>query len=435
MLSATDTSTQKLFVRRGFVRAVILLAVSVLSFGALALPIAIRPSSFPVRIRDVAAQDIEAPQALTFQSEFLTEQARLQAQHNIGPVYLPADPAIARRQIEELHVALSYITTVRLDTYATLDQKIQDLAAIKNLPLTSDLSKRVLALTDARWQIIQNETLSVLEQTMRNTIREDQLDVGRRNISTLISYSLPEDQARIVSDLASPYVQPNSLYSEEQTRLEQEKARQAVEPISRSFASGETIVRRGQIITPETWEVLEKFGLVQPPKEYPDLIAAGALVVLVSAFIVLYLIRRNVPALESPRSLGSDRSYICVFSLPRPGCRYQTAPSFPISTRWPAFGLTIACTVHPRAWASSVIGAEYPGGVWVDQQPGPDTLLHTFQFGCAVLILGKGLRSGSFFSAGISGGCSRRGCGACLPPAGSYGRLVGITTLTLAGFV
>ena len=49
-----------------------------LSPGILALPVAIRPSTYPIAINDVASQDIVAPYSLSFPSQVLTDQAPLQ---------------------------------------------------------------------------------------------------------------------------------------------------------------------------------------------------------------------------------------------------------------------------------------------------------------------------------------------------------------------
>ena len=48
---------------------------------------------------------------------------------------------------------------------------------------------------------IQQESLSVLEQVMRNTIRENDLQTIRRNIPTLVSLALTEEQAGLVVEL------------------------------------------------------------------------------------------------------------------------------------------------------------------------------------------------------------------------------------------
>ena len=159
--------------RRGVILRIGLLALTaVISLMVLALPIAIRPSSFPLKVGDVAASDILAPYAVTFNSDALTEQARKAAEDSVQPIYSPVDTAVARRQIEKLHIVLDYVSSVRFDSFASQTQKVSDLSTIANFQLKSTSITQLLLLAEARWQMIQQESLRVLEQVMRNTIRE-----------------------------------------------------------------------------------------------------------------------------------------------------------------------------------------------------------------------------------------------------------------------
>ena len=45
----------------------------------------------------------------------------------------------------------------------------------------------LLAMPAARWETIQQESLSVVEQVMRPTIRENELDIARRSVPSLVS--------------------------------------------------------------------------------------------------------------------------------------------------------------------------------------------------------------------------------------------------------
>jgi len=81
----------------------ILLASSLLIFGALVLPELINRSNIPAGVGEVASQEILAPYSITYESKVLTERARTQAAAAVPAVFLPADPSISRRQYETLN--------------------------------------------------------------------------------------------------------------------------------------------------------------------------------------------------------------------------------------------------------------------------------------------------------------------------------------------
>lgn len=268
---------------------ILVLAISgILTFIALVLPDAFNQSSFPMEIGDASAQDILAPYSLTFESEVLTEQARQEAAKKITPIYLPADPSIGRRQVELLRTVLYYITTVRQDDYATLEEKTQDISAIESIDLSEDIISQILQINDTRWEAIESESANVLEQIMRNTLKETDLAAAKRNILSLIDFSFPQDQATIVVELVEPYITPNSLYSAEQTEAAIAEAQRAIEPVVHSFIAGETLVRRGQIIREVDWEALNRYGLIQPSDRMKDIAGAAILTLLICILVGLY---------------------------------------------------------------------------------------------------------------------------------------------------
>ena len=105
--------------------------------------------------------------------------------------------------MEHLQSVLVYINSVRSDAYASPEQKLADLDALEGLDLTRETAQSILSLSDTRMQAIQEEAIVVLEQVMRTTIREDRLEESRQSVSSLISLSIPEEQAGIVAEWPS----------------------------------------------------------------------------------------------------------------------------------------------------------------------------------------------------------------------------------------
>jgi len=418
---------------RGLLRVVILILVGVLSFAAIVFPLALRPSSYPLRVGDVASQDILAPHSFTYVSNYLTEQAKKTAEDTVQPVYLAADPGITRNQIEKLHMSLNYIDNVRQDTYANQNQKINDLADLQNIQLNQNTVNKILALSDARWQSVQQETLNVFEETMRNSIRKDQLDEARRNVPQLISFSLPQDDASIVSEIVISFVVPNSLYSDSQTARARQTASALIKPVSVSFADGESIVRRGQVISILDLEALQQFGLIQPQQNNQDIIAPAAIVALLCGFIGLYFNRRKGTAVESMPNLIVISVTFLVFLV---GARLIIPNRTIIPYIYPlsAFGMTIASmfTMEIGLILSLALGIltayGLPNGLEL-------TLFYILSSLCGILLLGNGRRVANFFWAGIAIGCA--GCAVLLGfrLTNSTTDWVGIATLSGASLV
>jgi putative nucleotidyltransferase with HDIG domain len=325
---------------RGFVLSLLLLAIAVFTLVALMVPFFTNQINTQLKTGEVAAREIVAPRSLTYTSDILTQSQQESASESIASIYSPPDTSIARHQLESLRATLAYINSVRADTYATNEQKVTDLAALEDILLDQETAQNILDLSDSRWQAIQQESIVVLEQVMRATIREDRLEAARNNVPTLVSLSLPEDQAAIVSEMVNGFVVPNSLYSEVQTETARQLARESVVPVERSFVQGQTILLRGQIISKTDIEALELFGLVKPETRWQDLVSAASLAILTLIYFLVYL-SRNPELTQDLRGLALIIILFIVFLV---GGRFVVTNQSMIPYIYPlaAFSLVVA---------------------------------------------------------------------------------------------
>ena len=282
---------------------ILLVLVSIISYGALVIPDMVRPASTPLDVGEVSPSEFQAPETKSFISQVRTKEERDKAANAVAPVYGSPDPTVARRQIERLRAALLYISLVRADTNASLEQKTTDIAALSDVKLDPATVDQILSLAAPQWDAIQQEALSVLEQVMRRRIRDQDMESVTSSIPSLVSLSLDEAQASIVSELVEAFVTPNSMYSQEETEAAKQAAREAVDSVTKEYKAGEIIVSRGQIVTEEQLEALRTLGLIKEPNPWQDYAGAGALVIMLAGMVWLYFSRRRLQFLYNARSL------------------------------------------------------------------------------------------------------------------------------------
>jgi len=275
---------------------IVSLSLLTLVFGSFALIalVFVHPANtggFDLNAGTVVPVDLIAPFSITFESEIVTAQHREAAARAVAPIYTTPDTRIARQQVDALRNAVAYITTIRADSYASLEQKLEDLSVL-DAAFTRDLAEELLLLTDEQWQAVQTEAVAVLQQVMRTTIREGQLEDAHRSLPTLVSFALPEEQIPLVANLASLYIAPNSFYSEELTEERRQQARDAVDPTSRTFVQGEAVVRSGKVLNDVDIEALQQLGLLVGEDDPLAFFNAAVIVVLSLVFILLFLYRR-----------------------------------------------------------------------------------------------------------------------------------------------
>jgi putative nucleotidyltransferase with HDIG domain len=240
---------------------------------------------------DVSDLDIRAPHEITYVSQILTEDDRGSAEAAVRDIYDPPDARVARQQVNKARQILDYIDSVRQDSYASPEQQRQWIAAIPDLSLSTAVIDQILSLSEEDWQAVRTETISVVDQAMREEIRESQLDQARRRVSALVGLELSEVQAGIVSELARDLIKPNSFYNAEKTDEAKRLARESVQPLSQTIAEGEIILREGDIVTPLDVEALSALGLRQAEIEWQKVAGTVIFVLLIAIVLGLYLFR------------------------------------------------------------------------------------------------------------------------------------------------
>lgn len=281
----------------------LLVCVSILSYISIIQPWSFGQTELPLAVGEVAQQDVRAPEAKQYISQVRTEAARTEAERAVAPVYELPDATIGRGQVELLITDLRKITTIRDDPAATLEDQQRQMSLLPSLSLEAEVIDSILALAPESWDSIQQAAQTLLAEVMRSRIRAEDLEGVRQSLPMLVSLELKENEAAVVVELVSPLVATNSFYSPELTEAARQAARDSVQPVLQSYAEGQTIVSRGQVISAVTFEALSEFGLVRPPNRVLDYLGAAALVLMATIFIALFFTRRKLSYLRDLRSL------------------------------------------------------------------------------------------------------------------------------------
>ncbi len=229
----------------------------ILSFNLVA------PSSVNVTLDQPAANEILAPRSLTYISDLLTEQAREQAAASVTPIYTPLDLNIGRTQLGKARAVFAFIETVRADTQANEETKLRYTQAIEDLTIEETVGLNLLRLTQADYEIAKDDILGIINEMMRQDIREDQLSAALRSARRQASLDLTPTQENVVTNLAPQFIVATVFLDEEATAAARDEAVSAVEPVVRSVTKDQRIIRTGDIITETEIEMLTQLGLMQ----------------------------------------------------------------------------------------------------------------------------------------------------------------------------
>ncbi len=287
---------------------VALLLGTVLSLSAL-LSLHLLPDKVSVRVGEPSAQEIRAQRTVQYPDQSATRALRSAAAARVDPVYSPIRYAFpeADQTIGDVYAHLRRARglpgTSAARVAGELRQQVGVVVAPSLLaPLLRDKSP-AFHLDQAR-RVTEEAVHDAMDRDLRDDHPED-LAQARAAVSRAVNAGhLPSDYVPGVAALARAVVHPNRHLDEHLTQKAREAERQLVSVQLGQVFAGDIVVRRGEIVTPETIDKLRALGLQNPRLNLLTVLSVTLLVAMMVVVTVLYLERHQKAVFADTKTLA-----------------------------------------------------------------------------------------------------------------------------------
>lgn len=280
------------------------------------LILAVRPPTLPgVRPGYPSPVSIRAPRTFTYESELRTEQERARAESSSDTLVYQTFPNVLSDQRTQMLNLFQTISQIRDDPSLSAAAKREKLTALpsSDVVISPELAAQILELSTDEWNSVRTRALLLYDRAMERYSYE----IDEQDVEELRTRSLPywshqegtESQQNLVQLFTSSFLKPNRVLDQEATNQQRALAREAVKPVEVQVLEGESIVREGDVITPEIEERLEAIGIVQLEDNWRRFTSRGVLAAIVALAFGIYL------SLEHTRVWSNDRPLMVVIGL------------------------------------------------------------------------------------------------------------------------
>ncbi|MGQ9927923.1 MAG: HD family phosphohydrolase [Chloroflexaceae bacterium] len=253
---------------------------------------------------------IWAPREATYVSEVRTAERRAQAENNPENLVYVFDPLTPVQQRLDLSALMETITRVREDPSLQRADQVARLAALPNaaLQISESQAEQILALSDARWEQVRRQTLSLYDRAIeRYDYAIDERALIQLRERWLAYWLATTDLSPQERDLArfftEAFLRVNRTLDEATTAERRQRARDSVPPQQVRVLAGEAIVREGEIITPDMIEKLQQTGAMPTPLSWAGIAGRGLFAALMSVGFITYVLSFETPIGQRPRGL------------------------------------------------------------------------------------------------------------------------------------
>lgn len=252
-----------------------------------------------IRVGEVSQRDYTSDRDVEFENVEATREARVKAANAVTMVF-NTDPGITLQAQNNITTTFDILRRMQPLKALGEDQKTRQLRARIPLTLKDQSVDFLTSVNPQTMSQVEDTAKSLLSRVMDKGVRDSSLDQGRKLIhNEAQALSLPQQFADVVAEVASAALLPNYRADEQATMQKQQAAMAAVEPLKTYIRKGQSILRKGDVVTPQHLEYLRVLRQYQPGYNLRGIIASSLLVLLVIMLVLVYLNQRQ------PRIIGN----------------------------------------------------------------------------------------------------------------------------------
>lgn len=261
------------------------------------------PDRVPLRLNQIAPTDVISPRYVQYLDESATEQLRAQAAARIPKQYAQ-DLSAAAEAEREVHRFFATVRRAQRDAPSVQHGQPERVAGEEmGSAFSRQLVSDALALGAVVLNRLEAMTLTIVTQTMRQTLRDDGDDLGRARDQLgprVAALLLPPAQARVVREVAGISLRPNRVFEGQATREARRREADAVEPIYHVISRGDVIIRRNERVTSDHIARLSALGLRSPQIDLQTAVCLSLICYGLVGLAGLYLYHFHRPIYRDP---------------------------------------------------------------------------------------------------------------------------------------
>lgn len=261
-----------------------------------------------VAIGAPSPQDFSSDRPARYVSQIRSSAERDRAVSAVqAPLRLDARLEASRRSRAE--AVLQNLALLRLSP-ETMDQRRAWVAGIPELAdLGSDTLRLMVGaegerLPDPAWEDVRAEVPRVVGLVMRRYIRQEDLASVRSGIGAVVDARLEAQTARLAGDLAAAFLVANHLPDAQALDARRNAARDASAVVEVQVPAGSTLVRKGDLVTPEIHEALAALDLLPRSLDPRRLLGMGLSLLALLAVLAATLHHLNPALFARPGALA-----------------------------------------------------------------------------------------------------------------------------------
>ncbi|MDR7486519.1 MAG: HDIG domain-containing protein [Armatimonadota bacterium] len=273
---ATWMGTRPLWVRRASIGLVTLVLLAGMLVGDYLEP------GVMVQVGQPSPRDVESPRTIEFVDQARTEAMRAEAMRATPPVLRPSPSQVAAA-VAAAAVAFDAIEAAR--TASGPAGRAEAIQQAVGVPLSPAAAAAAAGASATGLAAARRTAMTAVEQTLADGVREDALLPARERARAIVrAAGLAPGLTLLASEVAVGVLRPTMEVDAVRTLEVRQAAANLVAPVRVRVQRGQSILRKGDVVTRSHLEILRIAGLYPP---HVTLEAVAGIIVIVALLLVI----------------------------------------------------------------------------------------------------------------------------------------------------
>lgn len=292
----------------------VIVALAMFALLVVILTVEISPFGSLVASGKPSPRTVIAPSTVQYVDKTRTREQQDAAAAAVSDVYV-SDAKVTGEvlaTVDDIFKAAEEASTLQLDEPSRV-QKAIELLKDKS---ASGLMADVMALTPSQRAQAREVVVRAVSGAMGEGISGDDLATATQDVKAAVSGQTEDEGTKVVAQaVASKVLRPNLIVDRAETEGRKRAARESIKPVLKTTLEGEIIVNKGEVVTPETFELLKTLGYRSSGLAALNLVYISVFVLLLIAAIGMYLAKFRRVYYDSPGLLVLLGSTLVMYAL------------------------------------------------------------------------------------------------------------------------
>ncbi len=283
------------YVKENFFSLIIVLLLAIFLFGLTFY--FYFPKNLNLKVGEVAPENITAPRTFTYIDSQKTAELKKKIAESVSPVY-KLDVNKEKEVLDRCGNIFDKIDTILMSNKDVVDKHTELEVLLSGNKSFADL---LLKESTKNIESMRKFLETVLYKLMIMGVKSDSINQAVQiGIDEIDKSSFSEEEKQFMVYVLRQVIEPNLIYDKEATEAAIQKAVSAVPPVKVTINKGDIIVKKGEKITQDEYNILVAVGLVRTKNDWKIILS-------IIIFILYFLGISYVSLLDSRKIRPSNK--------------------------------------------------------------------------------------------------------------------------------